>query len=73
MIGSVVSGTAADTAGLEAGDEITQLDGRSVTSPHDVTAVLADHDPGDQVKIMWIDQYGSDHTTTVTLGASPVA
>ena len=73
MIESVVSGTAADTAGLEAGDEITQLDGRTVTSPDDVTAVLADHDPGDQVKIIWTDQYGTDHTATVTLGASPVA
>jgi S1-C subfamily serine protease len=73
MIESVVSGTAADTVGLQAGDEITQLDGRTVTSPDDVTAVLADHDPGDQVKIMWTDQYGSDHTATVSLGASPVA
>jgi S1-C subfamily serine protease len=73
MIESVVSGTAADTAGLEAGDEIRQLDGRTVTSPDDVTAVLADHDPGDDVKIMWTDQYGSDHTATVSLGASPVA
>ena len=73
MIESVVSGTAADVAGLEAGDVITQLDGRTVTSPDDVTAVLADYDPGDHVQIMWTDQYGSDHRATVTLSASPVA
>jgi S1-C subfamily serine protease len=73
MIESVVSGTAADAAGLEAGDEITAIDGHAVTSPGDVTAVLGDHDPGDHVKIMWVDQYGNDQTATVTLGASPVA
>ena len=73
VIESIVSGSAADVAGLAAGDEITGLDGQVVTSPDDVTAVLADHDPGDQVKIMWSDQYGSDHSATVTLGASPVA
>jgi S1-C subfamily serine protease len=73
VIESIVSGSAADVAGLAAGDEITGLDGQAVTSPDDVTAVLADHDPGDQVKIMWSDQYGSDHSATVTLGASPVA
>jgi S1-C subfamily serine protease len=73
MIESVVSGSAAEAAGLEEGDEITALDGHSVTSPEDVTAALADHDPGDRVKIMWIDQSGSDHAATVTLGASPVA
>jgi S1-C subfamily serine protease len=73
MIESVVSDTAADAAGLEAGDEITAFGGHIVASAEDVTALLADHDPGDRVKIIWIDQSGSDHTATVTLGASPVA
>jgi S1-C subfamily serine protease len=70
---SVVSGTAADAAGMEEGDEITAVDGRTVTSAEEVTAALADHDPGDHVKIRWIDQSGSAHAATVTLGASPVA
>ena len=73
MIESVVSGSAAEAAGLEEGDEITALDGHSVSSAEDVNAALADHDPGDGVKIMWIDESGSDHGATVTLGASPVA
>jgi S1-C subfamily serine protease len=73
MIESVVSGTAADAAGMEEGDEIAAVDGRTVTSAEDVTAALADHDPGDRVKIMWIDQAGGDEAATVTLGASPVA
>jgi S1-C subfamily serine protease len=73
MIESVVSGAATDAAGLEAGDEITALDNNTVTSAEDVTAVLAHHDPGDRIKIIWIDQSGSEQTATVTLGASPVA
>jgi S1-C subfamily serine protease len=73
MIETVVDGSAADAAGLEAGDDITALGGHTVTSAEDVTAIMADHDPGDRVKIIWIDQSGSDHTATVTLGSSPVA
>jgi S1-C subfamily serine protease len=73
MVEDVVSGTAAAEAGLEAGDQITGLGGQAVTSAEDVTALLADHDPGDRIKIVWIDQAGSKQAATVTLGASPVA
>ena len=73
MIEGVVSGSAADTAGLEAGDEITAFGGHTITSAEDVTAVLADLAPGDRIKIIWIDQSGNDHTATITLRASPVA
>ncbi len=70
---SVVSGAAAAQAGLEAGDQITALGGHAVTSAEDVSALLAGYDPGDRIKIGWIDQVGSEHVATVTLGASPVA
>jgi S1-C subfamily serine protease len=73
MVEDVVSGTAAAEAGLEAGDQITALGGHAVTSAEDVTALLVDHDPGDHIKIVWIDQAGSQQAATVTLGASPVA
>jgi S1-C subfamily serine protease len=69
----VVSGTAAAEAGLEAGDQITALAGHAVTSAEEVAALLADHDPGDRVRIVWIDQLGSEHTAMVILGTSPVA
>ena len=70
---SIVSGAAAAQAGLEAGDQITALGGHAVTSAADVSALLADYNPGDRIKIVWIDQVGSQHAATVTLGASPVA
>lgn len=73
MVEDVVSGTAAAEAGLEAGDQISALGGHAVTSAEDVTALLADQDPGDRIKIVWIDRAGSEQAATVTLGASPVA
>jgi S1-C subfamily serine protease len=72
-IGGVVSGTAADRAGLAAGDTITRLDGHAITTTDDVAALLADHDPGDRISMGWTDASGTEHTATVTLGASLVA
>jgi S1-C subfamily serine protease len=69
----IVSGTAAAQAGLEAGDQITALSGHAITTAEDVAPLVADHDPGDRIKIVWIDQVGTQHAATVTLGASPVA
>jgi S1-C subfamily serine protease len=72
-IEGIVSGTAAAQAGLEAGDQITALGGHAITTAEDVAPLVADHDPGDRIKIVWIDQAGGQHAATVTLGASPVA
>jgi len=72
-VGGVVSGGAAADAGLQAGDVITSLDGRTISSAADVGAALVGSNPGDQVGIAWTDQAGTTHTGTVTLGASPVA
>jgi S1-C subfamily serine protease len=73
VVGDVVSGGAAAAAGLRAGDVITSLNGRSITSASDVGAALTGADPGDPVTIGWTDQSGVAHTATVALGASPVA
>lgn len=68
----MVSGTAADRAGLAAGDTITRIDGHAVTSADDVATLLAGHDPGDRVSVDWTDTSRTQHTATVTLGASLV-
>jgi S1-C subfamily serine protease len=72
-VGNVITGGAAATAGLQAGDIITSLNGKSVTSATDVSNALTGTNPGDRVTIGWTDQAGGTHTATVTLGASPVA
>lgn len=73
QLSGVVGGGAAESAGLQAGDVITSIDGQAVASPDDVSRALAGAHPGDRVTIGWTSQDGSQHTAPVTLGASPVA
>ena len=72
-VSDVVTGTAAASAGLQAGDVITGVDGQAIGSASDVGAALVGANPGDQVTIGWTDTSGAPHTATVALGASPVA
>lgn len=73
QVSGVLSGAAAANAGLQSGDVITSLNGRSISSPEDVSTALAQSNPGDRVAIAWTSQDGSQHTAQATLGASPVA
>ena len=65
-IADVVSGGPADSAGLQAGDAITAIDGQSVSTPDEITSLLLDKQPGDTVNVT--TQNG---TVTVTLGSGP--
>jgi S1-C subfamily serine protease len=70
-IADVVSGGAADDAGLAPGDTITAIDGQSVSSPSDVsTALLAKH-PGATVTVGYTSPDGTSATVTVTLASGP--
>ncbi len=68
----VEAGTGAADAGLALGDTITAVDGTTVATADALVAQLADHEPGDSVKITWTSQDGSSHSATITLGESPV-
>ncbi len=65
-IADVVSGGPADTAGLQAGDVITAIDGQAVSTPEEITSLLLGKQPGDTVAVT--TQNG---TITVTLGSGP--
>jgi putative serine protease PepD len=67
---TVENGSAADTAGLRAGDLITAIDEASVGSPDDLGTAIAEHRPGDQVRVTY-ERSGRSQTVTVTLGARP--
>jgi S1-C subfamily serine protease len=67
------SGTPAAQAGLTAGDVVTGLDGKTVTSGTDIQNILIGHHPGDKVTIAWTDTAGQSHTATVTLATGPAA
>ena len=70
-IAGTVSGSAAEAAGLAAGDTITSIGGTSIASAQALTDAIAAHSPGDQVSLTWTGQDGVSHETTVTLGAGP--
>ncbi|WP_062520929.1 S1C family serine protease [Demequina silvatica] len=69
----VYGGTPAETAGLAAGDTITSVDGVSVGSAAEISAVLAEFEPGDSVAITWTDTVGQAWDATVTLAQGPAA
>jgi S1-C subfamily serine protease len=64
---SVTSGGPAAKAGLKAGDVITKLDDKSVTTSQSLSEALAGKKPGDKVAVAY-SRDGASHTTEVTLG-----
>jgi len=70
LIVRVVPGGAADAAGLVAGDVITRVAGRAVTSPGQVAALVRAKKPGARIAIRYLGQAGA-HTATVRLGTGP--
>jgi Zn-dependent M28 family amino/carboxypeptidase len=67
-IGGTTAGTAAEKAGLQAGDVVLQLGEKPTGTLMELSAVLAAHQPGDKVKLVY--QRGDKKVTTeVTLTA----
>jgi len=73
-VASVVAGGAAAKAGLRAGDVITELGGKSVTSATRLSELMGTHQPGDKVTVRWVSATtGATQSATVTLPAGPPA
>lgn len=70
-IGGVVSGGPAETAGLQAGDVITSVDGSTISSATDLTTTLQQTRAGQQVTLGWTDAGGQSHEAPLTLGTGP--
>ena len=71
LVDGVLCGTAAATAGIFAGDVITSIGGRAVTSPGSLTAIVSRYRPGSKAALAWVSPGGSLHTAAVTLDAGP--
>jgi S1-C subfamily serine protease len=67
----VENGDPAASAGLTAGDVIVSIDGRTVTSPTDLTAQMSQQRVGDKVTISWLGTNGAHHTSSLRLVAGP--
>jgi S1-C subfamily serine protease len=73
QVAGVLNGGAAEAAGIQQGDVITSVDGKTIDSSDDVSTALVDHHPGDKIKIGWTDTAGQAHSATVTLRSGPPA
>src|SRR5436190_295476 len=69
-VGTVVTGSPADKAGLKPGDVITAVDGKAVANADDLTAAVSARAPGDKVTLT-LRRDGTTQTVTVTLGVRP--
>jgi S1-C subfamily serine protease len=71
FISAVVPGSGAEGAGLQPGDVITEIDGRSVKGSADVKTIVEDQKPGGQVEIRY-QRDGQTKTGRATLGSKEV-
>jgi S1-C subfamily serine protease len=71
LIAGVVSGGPADSAGLAAGDVITAINGRTISSPAAIPPLILAMKPGAQITVTYFDPSGTSQTATVTLGSGP--
>jgi S1-C subfamily serine protease len=70
-IDSVVTGQAADAAGLAAGDVITSLNGKAITSGTDLRQIVLTLVPGKAVPIGWTNTSDVAQTGTITPTSGP--
>ncbi|HEY4346234.1 MAG TPA: trypsin-like peptidase domain-containing protein [Gaiellaceae bacterium] len=71
MVAKVVPGSPTAKAGVGIGDVLTKFDGKAVNTPARLTSLVVSKYPGDHVLIRWVDQVGSTHSASLTLGAGP--
>jgi S1-C subfamily serine protease len=63
--------TPADTAGITAGDVITNVGGHTVGSPNSLSSILQGYRPGSTVSVTWVDTSGQHHTQGLSLLQDP--
>ncbi|WP_137179797.1 trypsin-like peptidase domain-containing protein [Roseomonas sp. AR75] len=72
LVSNVEKDSPAAKAGLRAGDVVTEVDGRAVTSPRDLARAIADQRPGSKSALkVWRD--GEMRTVSVEIGTQPGA
>jgi S1-C subfamily serine protease len=70
-IAEVTRGGPAAAAGLVAGDTITAIGGRHVSTPTALGVLILTKKPHVRVSVGYTDQSGVSHTVSVTLGSGP--
>jgi S1-C subfamily serine protease len=70
-VAEVMAGSPAASAGVVAGDTLTEVDGQAATSPDAVSAQIKKHRSGEKLNFSWIDGSGRRRNATVILAAGP--
>ena len=70
FLGTLVPGGPAARAGLRPGDVVTKIGDATITKANDLVAAVADHQPGDRVKVS-VKRGSQSVDVTVTLGKQP--
>jgi S1-C subfamily serine protease len=70
-VAQVVPGSPSEKIGIAAYDVITRFDGRAVSTPASLTALVVTKAPGDTVQVRWVDTSGTPHVASLRLAAGP--
>ena len=70
LVRQVENGSAADKAGIKAGDVVVSVDGKPIKSVHELPMTIASHRPGDKVAVGLIRD-GKPMTKTVAVEKMP--
>jgi S1-C subfamily serine protease len=70
LVVAVIPGMPAAGVGMAQGAVITMVNGKRITSADTLGPALHVHQPGDQVRVTWVDASGT-HTATVSLVSGP--
>lgn len=70
-ITEVAAGSPAEKAGLKQGEVITSVDGTAIDKQNSLSSLLANHKPGDTVKLAVTAADGTSRDVSVTLGDNP--
>jgi S1-C subfamily serine protease len=71
VVSAVVPGSAAEAAGLSAGDLITSIGGHAISSPRSLIQIVGAQKPGASIDVVFVDQAGTTQTTNLTLASGP--
>jgi S1-C subfamily serine protease len=70
VVGAVMPGSPADTAGIQPRDVITAIDGQQLTDESSLAQTLSQHKPGESVTLT-VERGGQQQDVSVTLGNAP--
>src|SRR5438270_716904 len=71
LVQGVTKGGPADSAGIQAGDVLTDVGGHRITTPDDVASAIEGRAPGDDIEVQVVRPDGSRDTVIVHLGRRP--